>query len=40
MKFLSFSFKSEARWMMIFGFGPVAIASVIFLLVYLMRILF
>lgn len=35
MKFLTFSFKNEATWLMIFEFGPIAIAIVIFLLVYL-----
>jgi hypothetical protein len=40
MKFLSFSFKNEAAWMMIFALGPIMIATVIFLLVYLIRILF
>ncbi len=37
MKLLNFSFKNEARWMVIFGFGPIVIAIVIFLLVYLVR---
>ena len=37
MKFLTFSFKNEAIWMMIFGLGPITIAIVIFLLVYLVR---
>jgi type III secretory pathway component EscS len=40
MKFLIFSFKNEATWMMIFALGPIMIATVIFLLVYLIRILF
>lgn len=39
MKFLSFSFTNEATWMMIFALGPIIIATVIFLLVYLVRIL-
>ena len=40
MKFFNFSFKNEATWMMIFVFGPIAIAIVIFLLFYLARVLF
>lgn len=40
MKFLTFSFKNEATWMMIFALGPIMIATVIFLLVYLIRTLF
>jgi len=40
MKSLSFSFKNEATWMMIFEFGPTAIAIVIFLLFYLVRAVF
>ncbi|MDX6289448.1 MAG: hypothetical protein QOH42_1247 [Blastocatellia bacterium] len=40
MKFFIFSFKNEATWMMIFALGPILIATVIFLLVYLIRILF
>jgi hypothetical protein len=37
MKLLTFSFKNEATWMMVLGLGPLAIAMVIFLLVYLVR---
>ncbi len=40
MKLLTFSFKNEATWMLIFEFGPIALATVIFLLVYLVRTLF
>jgi hypothetical protein len=40
MKSLTFSFKNEATWMMIFAFCPIMIATVIFLLVYLIRTLF
>ena len=37
MKFLTFSFKNEAIWMMIFEFSPIVVAIFIFLLVYLER---
>jgi len=40
MKSLTFSFKNEATWMMIFALCPIAIAIVIFLLFYLVRALF
>jgi hypothetical protein len=37
MKLLTFSFKNEAMWMVIFEFGPIVVAILIFLLVYLVR---
>ena len=40
MKSLNFSFKNEATWMIIFALCPIVIATVVFLLVYLIRTLF
>jgi hypothetical protein len=37
MKLLTFSFKNEAMWMVILEFGPIVVAILIFLLVYLVR---
>jgi type III secretory pathway component EscS len=37
MKFLTFSFKNEAIWIMVFAFAPVVAAAFILLLVYLVR---
>jgi hypothetical protein len=37
MKYLSFSFKNEAAWTMIFAFAPITVAVFIFLLIYLVR---
>jgi type III secretory pathway component EscS len=37
MKFLAFSFKNEAMWMMILSFGPIVAAVFILLLVWLVR---
>jgi hypothetical protein len=37
MRHPSFSFKNEAMWMVVFEFGPIVVAILIFLLVYLVR---
>lgn len=37
MKFLTFSFKNEAIWMIVFEFGPIVLAVFIFLIIYLLR---
>jgi len=37
MKYLTFSFKNEAMWMVIFEFGLIVVAILISLLVYLVR---
>jgi hypothetical protein len=37
MKLLTFSFKNEAMWMVIFEFGPIVLAVFIFLIIYLVR---
>ena len=37
MKLLTFSFKNEAMWMVIFEFAPIVVAFIIFLFVYLVR---
>jgi hypothetical protein len=37
MKYLSFSFKNEAMWTMVFAFGPIAAAVFILLVVYIVR---
>lgn len=37
MKFLTFSFKNEALWMVILGLGPILAAIFILLLGYLVR---
>jgi hypothetical protein len=38
MKFLAFSFKKEAMWMIILAFGPIAAAVFVLLVVYLLRL--
>ena len=37
MKFLTFSFKNEAMWMVIFEFGPIVLAISMFLIIYVVR---
>ncbi len=37
MKLLTFSFKNEAKWMVIFAFAPMVVAVLILLLIYLVR---
>jgi len=37
MKFSGFSFKTEAVWMLIFGFVPAVVGLLIFLAVFVVR---
>ena len=37
MKFLTFTFKNEAIWMMIFAFGLVVLAVLAYLIIYFLK---